>query len=183
MDQLGRLALPACAAALLTVVFWSTISRVLREDRSRIGTLGALAIVLGAIVRWQALEHVATPRLLEICMAAQTVPRAAMIGLAWVSRPVGTGLGLALSSTLSTPAAVIALAQGVIAAMLCGVRPGFAILAGVYLIVRMARWYCYRRMGGVNGDSLGATQQLVEIFVLVLFSAMPSTAFPYGATH
>src|SRR5579862_809708 len=172
--------LPNSLAALAAVVFWAGISGVLHEDGladaadafragrskeamlgilkdSRIGTFGAVAIVLSVIARWQAVEFLSTPGVVEVFIAAQAVPRAAMVGLAWVSRPAGTG-------------AVIALAQGVAAAFLLGVRPGVAIGLGSYLIVRIARWYFYRRIGGVNGDCLGATEQILEIFVLVLFT-------------
>ena len=185
--------LPLSLAALLTVAFWTAISGVLHEDGladiadalragrtqekmlailkdSRIGTFGAVAIVLSVIARWQALEHVPISRIVQVCIAAQAVPRAAIVALAWVSRPVGVSLGYAFSSTLTTPAALIALAQGIAAAFLCGLRPGVVILAGSYATVRLARWYFYRRIGGVNGDCLGATEQILEIFVLVLFT-------------
>ena len=189
----GSRVLPASLAALATVAFWAMISGVLHEDGladvadalragrtqermlailkdSRIGTFGAVAVLLSVLARWQALEHLATSRVLEVCIAAQAVPRAAMVALAWVSRPVGAGLGLAFSSTLTTPAALIAIAQGIVAALACGLRPGLLIMVSAYLVVRLARWYFYRRIGGVNGDCLGATEQLLEIFVLFLFT-------------
>lgn len=190
--------LPNSLAALLTVAFWAGISGVLHEDGladvadamrggrsrdrmlmilkdSRIGTFGAVAIVLSVIARWQAVELLSTPRVLEVFIASQAVPRAAIVALAWVSRPAGTGLGLAFSSTLTTPAALIALAQGLVAAFLLGVRPGVAIGIGTYLIIRVARWYFYRRIGGINGDCLGATEQILEIFILVLFTCRACT--------
>jgi adenosylcobinamide-GDP ribazoletransferase len=190
--------LPNSLAALASVAFWAGISGVLHEDGladvadamrggrsrdkmlailkdSRIGTYGAVAIVLSVIARWQAVELISTPRVLEVFIAAQAVPRAAIVALAWVSRPAGTGLGLAFSSTLTTPIALIALAQGIIAAFLLGVRSGVAIGLGAYLIVRVARWYFYRRIGGVNGDCLGAAEQILEIFVLVLFTCSSCT--------
>jgi adenosylcobinamide-GDP ribazoletransferase len=186
-------ALPVSLAALLTVAFWVGVSGVLHEDGladvadafraersrdkmfailkdSRIGTFGAVAIVFSVIVRWQALEHLATPRVIEVCIASQAVPRAAMVALAWVSRPVGTGLGLAFSSTLSTPAALAAIVQAGIAAFACGLEQGAIILFGGYFILRAARAYCYRRIGGVNGDCLGATEQIFEMLILILFT-------------
>jgi adenosylcobinamide-GDP ribazoletransferase len=185
--------IPASLAALLTVAFWTIISGVLHEDGladvadalragrsqekmlailkdSRIGTFGAVAIVLSLLARWQAIDQLADPRVIQIFIAAQAVPRAAMVALAWISRPAGDGLGLAFSSTLTTPAAVIAIAQGIGAAFLCGWRSGFVIVAVSYGVIRVARWYFYRRIGGVNGDCLGATEQILEIFVLVLFT-------------
>jgi adenosylcobinamide-GDP ribazoletransferase len=186
-------ALPPSLAALLTVAFWAGISGVLHEDGladvadamragrtqekmlailkdSRIGTFGAVALLISVLARWQAIEHVETARLLEVCVAAQAVPRAALGALAGVARPVGTGLALAFCSTLTTPAAIAAIVQGVLAAFLCGVRPGLIIVIGTYLILRLARWYFYRRIGGVNGDCLGATEQVLEILILVFFT-------------
>jgi adenosylcobinamide-GDP ribazoletransferase len=190
--------LPNSLAALATVAFWAATSGVLHEDGladaadafragrseesmlailkdSRIGTFGAVAIVLSVIARWQAVQLLSTSAVVEVFIAAQAVPRAAMVGLAWVSRPAGTGLGAAFASTLTTPAALIALAQGVIAAGLLGLRPAVAIALGAYLVVRAARWYFYRRIGGVNGDCLGATEQILEIFILVLFTCRTCT--------
>ena len=186
--------LPSSIAALITVAFWTMISGVLHEDGladvadamragrtrekmlailkdSRIGTYGAVAIVLSIVARWQALALVPAPRILEVCIVAQAVPRAAIVALAWLSRPSGDGLGYAFSSSLSTTGALIAIAQGLIASMLIGWRPGVLILAAAYIIVRGARTYFYKRIGGVNGDCLGATEQLLEIFILILFAS------------
>lgn len=190
--------LPSPLAALLTVAFWTAISGVLHEDGladvadamragrtpermlailkdSRVGTYGAVAIVLSILARWQALDHLATPRVWEVLIASQAAPRAAMVALAWIARPTGTGLGLAFSSTLSTPVAIAAMAQGVAAAFLCGARPGVLILAGGYILIRGAQMYFYRRIGGVNGDCLGAAEQLMEIYILVLFTCRDCT--------
>jgi adenosylcobinamide-GDP ribazoletransferase len=190
----ARIVLPDSLAALIAVTFWTVISGVLHEDGladvadamragrtrermlailkdSRIGTYGAVAIVLTILARWQALQHVPAPRILEVCIVAQTVPRAAMVALAWLSRPSGDGLGLAFSSSLTTTGAVIAIAQGIAASFLLGWRPGVLIVAGAYLVVRGLRAYFYKRIGGVNGDCFGATEQLLEIFILILFAS------------
>ena len=45
------------------------------------------------------------------------------------------------------------------------------IVAGAYLVVRGLRAYFYKRIGGVNGDCFGATEQLLEIFILILFAS------------
>jgi adenosylcobinamide-GDP ribazoletransferase len=190
----ASLILPASIAALIAVTFWTLITGVLHEDGladvadamragrprekmlailkdSRIGTYGAVAIVLSVVARWQALDHIPAPRILEVCIVAQTVPRAAMVSLAWLSRPSGDGLGYAFSSSLTTAGSLIAIAQGLIASMLLGWRPGLLVILGAYLIVRGARTYFYKRIGGVNGDCLGATEQLLEIFILILFAS------------
>jgi len=185
--------LPVSLAALLTVAFWAAISGVLHEDGladvadamragrtpekmlailkdSRIGTFGTVAVVLSVLARWQALEHIAAPKIIAACVAAQALARSGMVAMAWVSRPAGTGLGMALSASLSTPVAIAAIVQGVAAAFIGGARVGLVMLAGSYVVIRAARWYFYRRIGGVNGDCLGATEQLLEIFALLVFT-------------
>jgi adenosylcobinamide-GDP ribazoletransferase len=162
-------ALPAPIAALACVGFWAAAGRVLHEGR-----LVYAAVALSVLARWLALDYFAGPDILVACIAAQAVPRAAIVGLAWVSRPVsrpsGTGVGYALSSTLTTPAAIAALAQGVLAAFLCGARAGAVLIVGAFLIARLAREFAYKRWGGVNGNCLGATEQLLEIFILGVFA-------------
>jgi adenosylcobinamide-GDP ribazoletransferase len=190
----ANMLLPVSLAALITIAFWTVVSGVLHEDGladvadamragrtrermlailkdSRIGTYGAVAIVFSIAARWQALQHVPLPRMLEVCIVAQAVPRSALVALAWLSRPSGDGLGQAFLSSLSTTGALLAIAQGIAASMLLGWRPGLLILAGAYIIVRTTRAYFYKRIGGVNGDCLGATEQLVESFVLILFAS------------
>jgi adenosylcobinamide-GDP ribazoletransferase len=190
---LASQAFPSSLAALATVALWMALSGVLHEDGladvadavragrprermlailkdSRIGAYGAVAILLSVLARWQALEYLATPRVVEVLIASQAVPRAAIVAMAWCSRPVGSGLGAALAETLSTPAAVIAMTQGAAAALLCGWRPGLVMIAGTVLIVQASRGWFYRRLGGVNGDCLGFTEQVLEIFVLVMFA-------------
>jgi adenosylcobinamide-GDP ribazoletransferase len=186
-------AFPPSIAALATVAFWVAISGVLHEDGladvadavragrtrervlailrdSRIGTYGAIAILLSVLARWQALEYLATTHFLAAMVASQAIPRAAMVAMAWCSRPAGSGLGHALASTLGTPAAVAAMAFGAAAALPCGWRPGFAMIAGSVLIVQASRGWFYLRLGGVNGDCLGFTEQLIEIFILLMFA-------------
>jgi adenosylcobinamide-GDP ribazoletransferase len=190
---LAAKAFPISIAALATVTFWIAISGVMHEGGladvadavragrtreralsilkdSRIGIYGAVAILLSVLARWQALEYLATPRVLETMIAVQAVPRAAIVATAWCSRPVGTGLGYALASTLSTPVVVAAMAQGAAAALLCGWRPGLAMIAGSVLIVQASRGWFYLRVGGVNGDCLGFIEQLIEILILAMFA-------------
>jgi adenosylcobinamide-GDP ribazoletransferase len=166
---------PSSIAALACVVFWAAAGRVLHEGRLGSSAVAVSAVAMSAAARWLALENFAAgPSILAVCLAAQAVPRAAIVGLAYVSRPVsrpaGTGLGYALSSTLTTPAAVAALAQGILAAFVCGARAGVVLIVGTFLIVRLARDFAYKRCGGVTGDCLGATEQVLEIFILAVFA-------------
>ncbi len=165
--------LPPSIAALAVVLFWAAISPVLHEGR--IGALGGTLILLSILARWQALEHLATDRLLALLIASQAVPRAATVALAWISRPSGNGLGFEFSSTLTSGAAILAILQGIAAAMFCGPRAGLAIVFGSYLVIRLVQALFYKRIGGVDADSFGVTEQILEIGILILFTCRDCT--------
>lgn len=94
-----------------------------------------------------------------------------MVALAWVSRPSVDSLGLRFSSSLTTTGALLAIAQGIAVSMLLGWRAGLLILAAAYLLIRWIRAYFYKRIGGVNADSFGILEQIMEVVILILFAS------------
>ena len=190
----ANLAFPPSIGALLAVLFLVATTGGLHEDGladvfdafragrapekihailkdSRIGTYGALALVIAVLLRWQCIALLAT-RALPALAAAVGASRAAMVVLAYVARPAGEGLGRAFRKGLR-PAAVTAVAvQGALLPFLCGPAAGFAALAANVLIVMLARAYFERRIGGVTGDCLGATCQISEIALLLILCSI-----------
>jgi cobalamin synthase len=158
--------LPNAGLAILFAAFWEGF--VPREDRAY-GFRRAMISTVNIVTRSLLLVNLATPRVGEVLVVAQVIPRASMIALAWVSRPAPWGVGYEFSSTLVSWEALIAILEGVAAAMWLGIRPGVMIIAGTYLILRLVQWLSYRYQGGVNADALGMTQLLTEFFVLLLF--------------
>jgi adenosylcobinamide-GDP ribazoletransferase len=184
--------LPVSIAALLTICFWVLITGGLHEDGfadcadafragrprerifailkdSRIGAHGALALVLSSLIRWQALGAITVDPIPALGVA-HGISRAAAVGLAWFTPPAGTGLGLRLSTTMTTPLALVAIAQGVLLAAWCGGRLAGLLTSGTFAIVWFSHRYFVRRIGGVTGDCMGAVAHIVEIFVLVVFA-------------
>jgi adenosylcobinamide-GDP ribazoletransferase len=143
---------------------------------SRIGTYGAIALILSIGLRWQSLTQAANP--VYGLAAALTLSRTSLIALAALAPPVGSGLGQAFAAALSgaTPAATVTLAV-VICALMGLVTPWqtiAAMMVSTAAVVLMSRWYFTRRLGGVNGDCLGATCQAVEMVNLVILACQPS---------
>lgn len=136
---------------------------------SRIGAFGALALVYVVALRWQALVRLPASPVTELS-ACLAVSRAALIAQAWISRPLGDGLGAAFARDLSTPTAIIALASGLALAFLPGLETGFVILAGAAFSTWILNRWFDARLGGVNGDCLGATCLVSETFCLLLVS-------------
>lgn len=189
--------LPFTLVCLLVLVFWSLITGGLHEDGfadaadafrayrtpekireilkdSRIGAHGALALLLLTLVRWQALSSIAVPPIPALA-AALALGRAAIVMLMWITAPAGSGSAVHFSRTLTTPVAAAALAQAFLFAMWPGARLASITVGGSMAIVFLARAYFTRRIGGVNGDCLGTTEQLVETFCLIVYTCRPCT--------
>lgn len=135
---------------------------------SRVGAFGSLALTFSILLRWQALNALGPQSTIELVIS-EALPRTALVVLAHVALPVGTGLGKAFSAGLSRKLTLFAVAQGVAIAFLARPLVAFAVLAGTAITTIMARSYFHRRIGGVTGDCLGATAQLVECLCLLTF--------------
>jgi adenosylcobinamide-GDP ribazoletransferase len=147
--------------------------RIMRDHT--IGTYGASALLLDLLIRVSALAALAGTRDAVLVAAAAG-------GLARVGGPVlaaalpyaqvRPGAGEALSAHPSTARTVLVGAIGVAVAIgLVGpdVWAPLLVLAVVVLVVARSS---YRRLGGVTGDVMGATSELVEIGSLALLVAL-----------
>ncbi len=140
---------------------------------SRIGAYGAVALILCICLRWQALEHMQMNAVLGLA-SSLALSRSSLVVLGAITVPVGRGLGASFSEALTPVVSVSVAVQVVVAASLCGWR-GVPMLFATTAIIVAARFYFTRRLGGVNGDCLGATCLTVESANLVVLAWHSST--------
>jgi adenosylcobinamide-GDP ribazoletransferase len=175
-------------ASLLVVGFWSWLSGGLHEnglanvagafrrDRSpsqivedlkdgRIGAYGAVALIFVIAIRWQALQRMPSEPVRELA-ACFALSRAAMVGVAWLTRPFGDGWGARFSAALTTPGALIAIATGAAFAWMANPQLGPVLIAVAVLVSWMLREWFDARIGGVNGDCLAATCLISETVLM-----------------
>jgi adenosylcobinamide-GDP ribazoletransferase len=160
---------------------------------SRIGTYGALALLLVTGLRWAALAAlplaIAVPALLAAHAAARGGATALMARLDYVrdedgkSKPLAVALGgasLVIALVLASSPALVAAALAMLGSDAAPQARALAWLAlwaagalGVLAVhVYCARWY-RRRLGGFTGDTLGCAEQLGEAaFLLAVLAAL-----------
>jgi cobalamin 5'-phosphate synthase/cobalamin synthase len=150
-----------------------------REDALRImrdhavGAYGATALVLMLLVEVAALASlVGRPGATAWIVLAFTASRWAPVALSRFlpSARAGTGLGAATAAHVSTTALGVATVMAALAAAPLRLHGLAALLAAAALAAAFGA-LCRRRLGGVTGDTLGASAQLVEALVLVLGAA------------
>lgn len=131
---------------------------------SRIGSFGAVALVILLLTKFCALREIDPLMFPAALIAGHAFSRLCAVSLlcsleyvrdAGKSKPLATGIGrgeLAFAAlTALLPLLLLPLQQAVIGVL-------FAVLATLWL-ARMFK----RRIGGYTGDCLGATQQLAEV--------------------
>lgn len=187
--------LPVGISTLLILAFWTLVTGGLHEDGfadvvdafrawrspekiheilkdSRIGAHGAIALILLTLIRWQSLTSIVLSPVAALA-ATLAISRTAIVALVWVTPPAGSGSASRFAANLSTATAVAAVAQGFAFAFLPGPIAASWILGASATVVFLARAWFLRRIGGVTGDCLGATSQVVETICLVLFTCRP----------
>lgn len=189
------LALPTMPAALLAITAMILATGGLHEDGladtadglgagedrekalaimrdSRIGSFGALALMLALFARLMALAPIFDPVLaLKVLVAAGMVSRAVM-GLVMLLQPSAKATGLA-AETGRPEAARVAIGGGLalIVAVLLLRQLGLVATGAAVAVALLVAWWLGRRLGGCTGDTLGAVQQVAEITFLLAVTA------------
>ncbi|WP_322889712.1 MULTISPECIES: adenosylcobinamide-GDP ribazoletransferase [unclassified Yoonia] len=144
---------------------WDKARRLAIMKDSHIGTYGVIALVLTLLLRWTALGLIAgTGGFALVLVVVAAVSRAAMVGV-MAALPHARDGGL--SRAVGRPAARVAWVA-------VGIGAGLALVTGYLGLVIVAAviavlWAMIARakIGGQTGDILGATQQLVEVALLI----------------
>ena len=133
---------------------------------SAIGSYGVLALIVAFATKWNALSLFSGPAPLvaAVCMSRAVLP--SVMHLMPQARRDG------LAAKVGTPprsAALLALAIGTaFCSLVLGFGSALLTLAVAALVAAALALIAQRKIGGVTGDILGATQQLSEIAILIV---------------
>lgn len=143
------------------------------------GTVALVAVVLGlataALGLAEAASAAGTPGVRDrlgtavgVVVAAEVGAKAATATLVCVGDAAHEGLGSALTGEVDAGAALPVLALAAPAALLAWPRllPGVAALLAALATAWLLRRWARRRLGGVSGDVLGATNELARVAAL-----------------
>ncbi|WOT05845.1 adenosylcobinamide-GDP ribazoletransferase [Shewanella youngdeokensis] len=160
---------------------WTVEAKLNIMKDSRIGTYGALALVLGLLLKWQLLSELALfdPSSVSLALIlGHTLSRVVASSLIF-SEPYVTEDAKSKCKPLAMHQSVnelsILLATGAILLVLLTFQQAVVITVGLF-VVRFALVKLFRRqLGGYTGDTLGATQQVAELACYVILLVLGVT--------
>ena len=142
---------------------------------SRLGTYGALALMIGLSARVLTIGDLAADALLAMAslVAAGAASRAVLAAVAWATLPARSD---GLAATAARPSATVAglsmMIGAAVALIAVGPSGGLVSLAVGAAAAALLAWLAARQVGGYTGDVLGACQQVAEIAMLLTLSAL-----------
>lgn len=142
---------------------------------SRLGTYGALALIVDFTAKAGCLAALPAERTLGSLIAAHAMARSAATVIATLV-PNARSDGLSAASgrpSVSTMLTSIALSAGIAFVALPPLM-ALAVLGAVSFSSAVLGWISLRQIGGQTGDVLGAVEQVAEIVVLLVAAALPS---------
>lgn len=141
---------------------------------SRVGAVGVVGVVLGLLLKWQAMIAVPAELKWQALLLFPAITRFCQVqSIVFGRNARQDGLGSTLvkgaGKTQFAVAAVLALACSW---FLLGIN-GLMVLAAAMISTALIQIWFTRKIGGITGDVIGCTSELNEILILILLSALP----------
>ncbi len=145
---------------------------------SQVGAVGAVGLVLGILLKWQALAAVPPEIKWQALLFFPALARfGQVLTMTGARRARQDGLGAAIAQGTGTTTLVIAFATAAAAGWyLLGLKVVIP-LAAVCLLTFAGRMFFQRKLGGLTGDTIGCISELNEILALVVIAALPQIRF------
>ena len=141
----------------------------------RIGVFGAIGLILTLLLKLSALSLMPVWTAMAALLAAHAFSRFCAVLVTFASRYVGSlerSRAAPVVGSVKPGDVLVAALFGLPALVLCGRGAIVAVVVALALLGLLARW-CWRRIGGYTGDTLGAAQQITEAGFYVALLTWP----------
>jgi adenosylcobinamide-GDP ribazoletransferase len=140
---------------------------------SQVGAIGAVGLVLGLLLKWQALAAVPLELKWQALLLFPALARfGQVLTLTGARHARQEGLGEAFIQGSGKIPLVVAFATAAAAGFYLLNFRGIVALSAVCLFTCAGRLFFQRTLGGLTGDTIGCISELNEILVLVIISVV-----------
>ncbi len=152
---------------------WTVDDKLAIMKDSRIGTYGSVALILAVLLKFAALASLEASAVPVALVIAHALSRWSTLPLVRCTDYVSGDCGSGKAFENAVTGARLGTATFFVTALLLGLAASLALALALatVAVVTASHWYCQRKLGGITGDTLGATNQLIEISVYLVFAA------------
>lgn len=146
------------------------ILRIMKD--SRIGAMGAIALVVDLLLRFATLQALCGPERIAALLLAPALGRWCVVLVSSITpyaRATGTGKAM-FAMTGSREVLAGALVTAAAGIWLLGQERMLLLFTGAACAALLLRAYFLKRIGGMTGDTLGSVNEAVELLVLNLIA-------------
>jgi len=140
---------------------------------SQVGAIGAVGLVLGLLLKWQALVAVPTELKWQALLLFPALARfGQVLTLTGARHARQDGLGAAFVQGAGNVPLLLAFTTVAAGGYYLTGFKGLAALAAVCVLTVLGRMFFQRKLGGLTGDTIGCISELNEIMALLVISAI-----------
>lgn len=138
---------------------------------SRIGVYCCVAIVFDILTKYQLIKLSIDSFMPQIMIIAPTIGRFAVVFIAYIGKNAKeTGTGNIFIGNIKKMRIIISLIIAVLlSSIFVDIKQIAIIILIVLVFVLLFNKFCESKINGLTGDTLGATNELVEMLVLMIF--------------
>jgi adenosylcobinamide-GDP ribazoletransferase len=152
---------------------WTVEQRISIFKDSRHGTYGVMALISTVLLQVAALASLSPRNGFFALVAAHSLGRCGAVALMLVMRPArADGLGARYAKRLPRSGAFAGVAVPVVVVLAATGGAGVVLIGGAVLCTALVGWLSRRKIGGIVGDVLGATEQMVETAILLAAASL-----------
>ena len=145
---------------------------------SQVGAVGAVGLVLGILLKWQALAAVPVEFKWQALLLFPALARfGQVLTMTGARHARQDGLGATFVQGMGKTTLLLAFATVAAVGYYLLALPGIVALASVCLLTGAGRVFFQRKLGGLTGDTIGCISELNEILALVVISALTAIKF------
>lgn len=148
------------------------ILEIMKDSRN--GTFASMAIVFDMLIKYVLIKTAIDGNLQPIIIAAPIISRLTVVFIAYIGKNAKkSGSGNIFIGNIDLKRMLITTLLAILFTFkLVGIIEVFTIIISALIVSFVFNKFCESKIDGHTGDTLGANNELVEIFVMLLYVAM-----------
>lgn len=141
---------------------------------SRIGTYACIAIFVDLLLRFALISAIIDSGHTNILILSPVIARLSVVYICTIGKRAKkiSSANVYIKNTNFKVVMISFIISGIIGNFCLGIVKSLILIAGALFIATMFNIFCNRRIGGLNGDTLGCNFEIVDIFVMLLYVGM-----------